>query len=113
MQCNILYYNAMQVFEMGKIVTVYLTDEEASELKKFCEENQCSQYSVMKTALKEILFKPMKETSEEPSYTEEETSEQEAPEDETLEDDSEDKEITEEEKQTDEEAPKSLRARSI
>jgi len=56
----------MQVIGMGKIVTVYLTDEEAKELKQFCEENQCTQYSAMKTALKEILFKPMKETEETP-----------------------------------------------
>ena len=98
----------MQVFEMGKIVTVYLTDEEASELKQFCEENQCSQYSVMKTALKEILFKPVKETVEEPFQIEEEVPEGEAPENETLEKDSEDGEITEDEKQADEDAEKSL-----
>jgi len=105
MQHNIIHYNVMQVIGMGKIVTVYLTDEEASELKQFCEENQCSQYSVMKTALKEILFKPTKETIEGPSQTEEEIPELEALEDEILEKDSEDNEISEAEKFTDEEDP--------
>ena len=31
---------------MGKIVTIYLSDDEARELKSFCDENQCTQYSV-------------------------------------------------------------------
>ena len=41
---------------MGKITSIYLTDEEASELKKFCEANQCSQYSALKLALRDLLF---------------------------------------------------------
>jgi hypothetical protein len=40
---------------MGKMTSIYLTDEEESELKKYCEEHQCSQYSVLKTALREFL----------------------------------------------------------
>ncbi len=49
---------------MGKITSIYLTDEEVAELKKFCSENQCSQYSVLKTALKELLSKSLKTTRE-------------------------------------------------
>ena len=44
---------------MGKIVTIYLSDEEARELRSFCDENQCTQYSALKTAVKQILSKPM------------------------------------------------------
>ena len=47
---------------MGKIASIYLTDEESDELKKFCEENQCTQYSAIKIALKELLTKPVKAT---------------------------------------------------
>ena len=46
---------------MGKITSIYLTDEEATELKKFCDENQCTKYSALKTALRELLSKPIKE----------------------------------------------------
>ena len=42
---------------MGKVTTIYLTDEEVIELKKFCEDNNCTQYSAIKTALREILSK--------------------------------------------------------
>lgn len=49
---------------MGKITSIYLTDEEAAELKKFCEENQCTQYSALKAVLRELLSKPMKEKEE-------------------------------------------------
>ena len=48
---------------MGKITSIYLTDKEVVELKKFCEENQCTQYSAMKTALRELTSKPVKEKS--------------------------------------------------
>ena len=41
---------------MGKILTLYLSDEEAHQLKAFCDENQCTQYSALKIALKELLF---------------------------------------------------------
>jgi len=43
---------------MGKITSIYLTDAEAKKLEKFCEENQCTQYSALKTALRELLLKP-------------------------------------------------------
>jgi len=46
---------------MGKITSIYLTDGEAKKLEKFCEENQCTQYSALKTALKELLLKPAEE----------------------------------------------------
>ena len=46
---------------MGKITSIYLTDEEAKQLEKFCEENQCTQYSALKTALRELLSTPIKE----------------------------------------------------
>jgi hypothetical protein len=48
---------------MGKITSIYLTDKEVAELKKFCEENQCTQYSALKTALRELTSKPIKEES--------------------------------------------------
>ena len=50
---------------MGKITSIYLTDEESIELKKFCDENQCTQYSALKTALRELLSKPIQKTEEE------------------------------------------------
>ena len=43
---------------MGKVTSIYLSDEEVTELKKFCEKNQCSQYAVLKMALRELLFEP-------------------------------------------------------
>ena len=46
---------------MGKLTSIYLTDKEVAELKKFCNENQCTQYSALKTALRELLSKPVKE----------------------------------------------------
>ena len=51
---------------MGKIVTVYLTDEETKSLTRFCEENGCSQYTAIKTGLRELLSRPIpKETTTE------------------------------------------------
>jgi hypothetical protein len=47
-----------------------LTDEEVSDPKQFCEENQCSQYSVMKSTLKEILFEPIVKIEEKYSNNE-------------------------------------------
>lgn len=49
---------------MGKIVTIYLSDEEARELRDFCDENQCTQYSALKTAVKQVLSKPMRREEE-------------------------------------------------
>ncbi len=46
---------------MGKIVTVYLSDEEAKDLKTFCDDNRCTQYSALKTAVKELISKPIEE----------------------------------------------------
>jgi hypothetical protein len=46
---------------MGKITSIYLTDEEATKLKRFCDENQCTQYSALKTAVRELVTKPIKE----------------------------------------------------
>jgi hypothetical protein len=40
---------------MGKMTSLYLTAEEASDLEEYCEEYQCSQYSVLKNALREFL----------------------------------------------------------
>jgi hypothetical protein len=50
---------------MGKMTSIYLTDEEASELKRYCDEHQCSQYSVLKTALREFLSNSKDELVEE------------------------------------------------
>ena len=44
---------------MGKMVSVYLTDNEANDLRRFCENHGCTQYSVLKTALHELLSKPI------------------------------------------------------
>ena len=49
----------MWVRGLGKIVTIYLSDEEAKELKEFCDENQCTQYSALKTAVKQLLSRPV------------------------------------------------------
>jgi Holliday junction resolvase len=62
---------------MAKIVTIYLSNEEAKELQEFCNENQCTQYSALKTAVKELLSKPM--------YLEEEILEKDAEEIQTIE----------------------------
>jgi len=40
---------------MGKLTSIYLTDDEAAKLKKFCDENQCTQYSALKTAIRELM----------------------------------------------------------
>ena len=40
------------------------TDEEVVELKKFCEENRCTQYSALTAALRELLSKPIEKTEE-------------------------------------------------
>lgn len=50
---------------MGKIVTIYLSDEEVRDLRDFCDENQCTQYSALKTAVKQLLSKPIQWEEEE------------------------------------------------
>lgn len=40
---------------MGKMVSLYLTDREAGDLRRFCEEHSCTQYSALKTALRELM----------------------------------------------------------
>ena len=60
---------------MGKITSIYLTDEESKELQKFCEENQCTQYNALKTALRELLFKP-DDIDEKQSETKEESNDE-------------------------------------
>lgn len=59
---------------MGKITTIYLTDKENAELKKFCDENQCTQYSALKTALRELLNQPLIEREEENPTLQEDTN---------------------------------------
>ena len=44
---------------MGKVVTIYLSDDEARSLKGFCDENRCTQYSALKTAVKQLLYRPV------------------------------------------------------
>ena len=69
---------------MGKIVTIYLSDEETRDLKEFCDENQCTQYSALKTAVRQLLSKPIQweeedipeEIIEEPQETIEEVQEE-------------------------------------
>jgi len=48
------------MMKMGKITSIHLTHEEVAELKKFCKENQCAQYSALNTALRELLAKPVR-----------------------------------------------------
>ena len=40
---------------MGKVTSIYLTDEEAAMLKEFCSANGCTQYTAIKTALRDML----------------------------------------------------------
>jgi len=68
---------------IGTIVTIYLSNEEARDLQDFCDENQCTQYSALKTAVKQLLSKPRQweeatqEIKEEiPQETEEESQEE-------------------------------------
>ena len=44
---------------MGKMVSIYFTDREADDLRRFCEDHSCTQYSAVKTALRELLLKPV------------------------------------------------------
>ena len=87
---------------MGRIVTIYLTDAESVELKDFCDENQCTQYSALKTAVRELLSKPLKKAEEMPLNT---------PEEETSEEDPEGDEAPEETRQT--EKPDTLKTSSL
>jgi hypothetical protein len=56
----------MQGSKMGKVVTIYLSDDEARGLRDFCDENQCTQYSALKTAVKQLLHKPLNMHEDEP-----------------------------------------------
>ena len=65
---------------LGRIVTIYLSDDEARDLKELCNESQCTQYSVLKTAVRQLLYRPVQteeemphEINEEPEETIEET----------------------------------------
>lgn len=48
---------------MGKMISVYLTDEEAKQLQKFCQDNQCTQYSTVKTAIRELTTRSVPEVT--------------------------------------------------
>jgi Holliday junction resolvase len=68
---------------LGKIVTIYLSDDEARDLKEFCDESRCTQYSVLKTAVRQLLYRPVQveeegpqEIVEEPEETLEDTEEE-------------------------------------
>ena len=50
---------------MGKVVTIYLSDEEARDLKGFCDENRVTQYNALKTAVKQLLYNPEEAVVEE------------------------------------------------
>jgi len=63
---------------MGKVVTLYLSDEETRHLKDFCDENQCTQYSALKTAVRQLIYRPLEsyeenESQSNPENTVEET----------------------------------------
>jgi hypothetical protein len=65
----------MEIDGMGKIVTIYLSDDEARNLKDFCDENQCTQYSALKTAVKQLLSGPVQTEKEVPQEIVEEPHE--------------------------------------
>ena len=54
---------------MGKVITIYLSDEEARSLKGFCDENRCTQYSALKTAVKQLLYSLVESVYEETART--------------------------------------------
>ena len=54
----------MVFYSMGKINTIYLSNEEVEKLEKFCEENRCTQYSAMKMAIRELFTKRLNLTLE-------------------------------------------------
>ena len=60
---------------MGKVTSIYLTDEEAAELERFCEETLCTQYSAIKTALRGLYAIPKTESVEVELSDEEEREE--------------------------------------
>ena len=43
---------------LGKMVSLYLSDREARDLRAFCDENQCTQYNALKTAVNNLLYQP-------------------------------------------------------
>ena len=53
------------VMVLGKMVSLYLFDIEARNLKAFCDENQCTQYSALKTAVLQLVSNPMESIEEE------------------------------------------------
>jgi Holliday junction resolvase len=70
---------------LGKIVTIYLSDDEARDLKEFCDESRCTQYSALKTAVRQLLYRPnqveekgAQEIAEEPEEIYEELPEEES-----------------------------------
>jgi hypothetical protein len=63
---NVVYYNIILGDLVGKVVTIYLSDEETQDLKDFCDENQCTQYSALKTAVKQLLYRPVESDYDEP-----------------------------------------------
>lgn len=50
---------------MGKLATIYLSDEEARTLTRFCEENRCTQYSAIKIAIRELVAEKARSEAEE------------------------------------------------
>ena len=81
---------------MGKIVTIYLSEDEARDLKEFCDESRCTQYSVLKTAVRQLLYRPVlveeegpQEVIEEPEEVYEEPPEEDELKEEFIEDSSE------------------------
>jgi len=51
----------MKMMNMAKVVTIYLSDEEETALRRFCEDNQMSMYQATKLAIKETLCKALKQ----------------------------------------------------
>ena len=59
---------------LGKLVSLYLSDSEARELKAFCDANQCTQYNALKTAVRQLLEQPVyADERGEPEIAEEKT----------------------------------------
>jgi hypothetical protein len=61
---------------MGKVVTIYLSDEETRDLKDFCDTNRCTQYGALKTAVKQLLYTSMQSLDADTIIEEQETETQ-------------------------------------
>ena len=97
---NVVYCNVKWGDLVGKVVTIYLSDEEARDLKGFCDENRCTQYSALKTAVKQLLYRPV-ESAFEDTWVEDTSNDEDQEEDTELGEETEEIEEIEENKTQD------------